>query len=228
MLRSLIFLAILCSAVYASKKPCCVPGQWSGMILQGGFDSMGKGKAQKNITFAAKLHVYLDAKMGKYRVDESITTSKSNITVISDYKAGLQYLVIGKKCTTSKLMGKFPNLCIPKTANFLGSGVLGLKLNYDLFSFSSTDRKTAGIVAVTDKGCLPVFESITLPVAGKTPQQVAVSQIFSNIKPGIKDDSIFKKPSNCPSQPEKVIQGLDPLTYLHERLVQRALKQLGQ
>ena len=224
MLRFAVVLLALFCAVYAGKKPCCIPQQWSGMILQGGFDSIGSGKSQKNITYAAKMHVYLDGPAGKYRVDEMITTSKSNITVVADYKAGFMYLVIGKKCKTTKLSGKFPSTCIPKNAVNLGGGTLGLSLKYNLFAFASADKKTSGVVGVTDSKCLPIFEAVTLPLMTKPKQQVSVSQIFSNIKPGIKDTSVFNKPSSCSSHASQETMAMDPFDYLRQRLVQRALK----
>lgn len=228
MLRFAVVLFALFCAVYASKKPCCIPQQWSGIILQGGFDSIGSGKNQRNITFAAKLHISLDAKNGKYRVDEKITTTKSNVTVIADYKAGFMYTVVGKKCTTVKLQGKFPSTCIPKSAVNLGEGTLGLSLKYSLFAFTSADTKTSGVIGVTDSKCLPLFEAVTLPLMTKPKQQVSVSQVYNNIKPGIKSDSIFKKPSICSSHADEATMGMDPFTYIRQRLVERALNQYSK
>ncbi|XP_012935409.1 ependymin-related protein 1 [Aplysia californica] len=192
---------ILVASFAACAWTCCTPDQWEGEegALAGYARAFQRGILKEKAFVAydytnRRTVAFLNYVNGDYEGRFQIVTRYD-----SDGKKGRLFFVDLKKdeCRTRDLDREFRKACIPKDAKEYGPFFMGLEGGFRVRGFEVHTGPITTFVNVVDleEGvCVPVGETLT-----GTLRKVSFMQSlgFINIRPGIKNATIFDVPKQC-------------------------------
>ncbi|XP_053391994.1 mammalian ependymin-related protein 1-like [Mercenaria mercenaria] len=194
-LRILLSVFALTSVVQCQIKPCCYPDQWEAVegILAGSMNDEGDTAITN-----AYIQIAYDAKEQRVYGEETATTGSltKQYTFLQLYNESVQYTIVNKTCTRSKLAPWNNQNCIPANASFVSQYRLGLNQSIMVSDFSYNTGTVSNVVTVTNDMCVPVVTQRTGNINGV---EVMLSAGVQGITAGIKDPSVFNVPDICKS-----------------------------
>lgn len=157
---------------------------------------------------------YYDAEEKK---TAKITTSMTGEKVIdiADYSDKKRYVITsnGTKCNVTKLNEEFQEICVPSSAKFMGSTVLGNSmdnLTVDMYNFvmsrGDVSLETKLMVTPMNGGDCTLV-GIVVFVKDKDGFEASETGVYSDLSFEIPDKSVFKPPKSC-SDPDDVTDTL--------------------
>jgi len=221
-------VAVLAAVLALTEgKGCCAPDQWQGaMGSVSGFVYKKRPGSAKGITYTfydatnkrvASFANYTmeHGKVRSYKIVKRYGKKECEGEVEGvDCGRGRMYVVDleTKKCYRKKLWRPFRKACIPDKAKetgdfYMGAGNATLAVRGYFVEFKKRGVRLNMEVTVTQDGCIPVGE-LTQGVAKGVPMMETVG--FADIKPGVKDPTVFDIPKECDkAEPGLIMDALD-------------------
>lgn len=198
-LRVLQFVALILISISYTQS-CCAPSVVQGTAMSYGFVSVGKTAYQNMQKF------YYDEEEEKVaRVTKDMMGQP--VRDIFDFSAKKRYVITNGTCNVTDLKEPFQKSCVPPSAVFMGSTVLGntydnMKVdNYRLnISQGPVSIESAFMIAPMKGGDCTM---VGLVAFGKDQNgyQFSETSIYMNFSFEITDKSVFQPPKQC-KEPE--------------------------
>jgi len=203
-------MAFINDKFFPSSNPhkCCFPMAWEGqMNQQTGANIDGAGGAMINVYIP---HVAVNYEYLKFAVTEYISyngVSALNVTYIGDMRYGVMYesnidTKVCRKFNIPSVNKEMTNNCLPSSAQFLGSTMLGAKdgglpVSSWRTNYQSNNLNMTIDMATTDMDgtCTPISELVIGMNSDKT-SFMSVSS-FMNLKAGVENPEVFHPPQSC-------------------------------
>lgn len=193
------FIALILISLSYTKS-CCFPNEVEVTAMGYGLIAQGKTNYQRQI------QLYYDADEEKIAIVGTNGIGQM-VRIISDYSAKKRYVITNGTCNVTDLKEPFQKSCVPPSAVFMGSTVLGntydnMKVdNYRLnISQGPVSIESAFMIAPMKGGDCTM---VGLVAFGKDQNgyQFSETSIYMNFSFEITDKSVFQPPKQC-KEPE--------------------------
>ncbi|XP_067672114.1 uncharacterized protein [Haliotis asinina] len=220
-----MFSLLVCGILVASASagtPCCIDRQFEARMGEVGGAIFTQNGHSKPALINGENVIHYDFYSRKMLVEATLNfTNGSSVTtnIVVDDVANKMFVLTKDGCFETKSTLPFLTSCIPDDAvkvreSYIGSGVSAIPFTTWQFLVPATGNVLR--LSVTDKGCIPIFESLFGTIQGGSSD---ILYILTNFQPGIKKPDAFLVPNNCkplPSNdvPDVVRRSIDKAEHL--------------
>ncbi|XP_061163578.1 uncharacterized protein LOC133172654 [Saccostrea echinata] len=194
-----LLLAVLGLANFPYIRTCCSPDVLQGTAMYYGYIVKEQKPYQNMIKF------YYDADEKKIAM---ITNTMGNMTDqvrdIYDYSARKRYVITNNNtCNVTELENPFEKICVPSSANFMGSTNLGnskANMSVDMYRMNVKKGKMSGqadIMVTPMEGGECTLVGVVMNGEKNGDFQMTETSIYMNFTFEIPDKSVFEPPKQC-------------------------------
>ncbi|XP_046579103.1 uncharacterized protein LOC124286720 [Haliotis rubra] len=198
---------LVCGILVASTSagtPCCIDRKFEARMGEVGGGIFTQNGQPKPGLINGENVIHYDFYSRKLMVEATLNfTNGSSLTtnVVVDDVADEMFVLTKDGCFKSKNTIRFLKSCIPDDAvkvreSYIGSGVSAIP--FTTWQFLVPESGNVIRLSVTDKGCIPIFESLFGTIQGGSAD---ILYILTNFQPGIRKPDVFLVPDNCKPLP---------------------------